>query len=169
VDGTSIGTDTTAPYEASWDTTAYSDGPHTAYATATDTVSQTATSTVISVNVQNGAATAVHVGDLDGVTSTNHNRWNATVTITVHDASHNPVANITVSGTWSDGNVLSDSCPTNASGQCSMTSGDINTKKATSVTFTVTSLSGSGFTYDSSANHDPDGDSNGATITINLQ
>ena len=169
VDGASLFVDDTAPYAASWDTTGYSEGNHTVSAAATDTAGQTATSSV-SVTVQNGAVIAVHVGDLDGSSaSSGRNKWNATVTITVHDASHNPVSGVTVSGTWSDGNVLSDSCTTGSDGTCSVTSGDINIKKATSVTFTVTSLSGSGVTYVSTANHDPDGDSNGATITINLQ
>jgi hypothetical protein len=35
-----------------------------------------------------------------------------------------------------------------------------------SVTFTVSNLSGSDFSYDGIANHDPDGDSNGTTIII---
>ncbi|HEX9854754.1 MAG TPA: S8 family serine peptidase, partial [Acidimicrobiia bacterium] len=46
VDGASIGVDTSEPYEATWDTTAAPDGPHTVAATATDTVGQTRTAQV---------------------------------------------------------------------------------------------------------------------------
>jgi len=42
VDGTSVGTDTTAPYAAAWDTSSVADGPHTVTAIATDTIGQTA-------------------------------------------------------------------------------------------------------------------------------
>ena len=40
-------------------------------------------------------------------------------------------------------------------------------KSKTSVTFTVTNVTASGATYVSSSNGDPDGDSNGTTITVN--
>jgi hypothetical protein len=36
----------------------------------------------------------------------------------------------------------------------------------TSVSFTVNNLSKTGYTYQPSANHDPDGDSNGTTIAV---
>jgi hypothetical protein len=165
VDGASIGVDTTTPYSASWNTTTYSNGVHTVSATATDTIGQTANHSVI-VTVQN-TAVAIHVGDLDGTVATVRRNWNATVTITVHNASEAPVVGITVTGNWSGGTTGSASCTTNASGQCSVTSPNMNSKK-TSVTFTITNLSGaSGYTYNSSSNHDPDGgDSNGTAITI---
>jgi hypothetical protein len=35
------------------------------------------------------------------------------------------------------------------------------------VSLTVTNLSKDGYTYQPSANHDPDGDSNGTTISVN--
>jgi hypothetical protein len=34
------------------------------------------------------------------------------------------------------------------------------------VTFTITGMAKSGFTYAGASNHDPDGDSNGSTITV---
>ena len=55
VDGTSIGTDTTAPYSAGWTTTSVGDGPHTVTAIATDTIGQTASD-----------ANGVTVDNLDG-------------------------------------------------------------------------------------------------------
>jgi hypothetical protein len=39
-------------------------------------------------------------------------------------------------------------------------------KTIASVTYTVTNLSATGYTYDAAANSDPDGDSNGTSITI---
>ena len=55
VDGTSIGTDTTAPYSVAWDTTSVADGAHTVTAIATDTIGQTASD-----------ANGVTVDNLDG-------------------------------------------------------------------------------------------------------
>ena len=165
VDGTSIGADTIAPYAVTWDTTTYSDGAHTVSATATDTIGQTGNNSV-NVTVQNTPVVLIHVGDLDGVKGTVRKNWNATVTITAHNASHAAVAGITVTGNWSGGTTGTASCTTNASGQCSVTSPNMNTKK-TSVTFTVSNLAGgSGYTYISSSNHDPDGDSTGTSITV---
>jgi len=39
-------------------------------------------------------------------------------------------------------------------------------RSVTSVSFTVVSVTMSGRTYDSTLNHDPDGDSNGTTIKV---
>ena len=55
VDGTSIGTDATAPYSVPWTTTSVADGPHTVTAIATDTIGQTASD-----------ANGVTVDNLDG-------------------------------------------------------------------------------------------------------
>jgi serine protease AprX len=108
----------------------------------------------------------MHVGDLDGVNANvNSKNWKATVTIRVEDASHNLVTNATVSGSWSGGYSGSASCTTNGNGQCSVTTGNISKTKG-SVTFTVNNVTHATLTYQSSANHDPDGDSNGTQITV---
>jgi hypothetical protein len=107
----------------------------------------------------------MHVGDLDGVTVSMGNTWNATITITVHDAAHLPVSGAVVTGSWSSGASGSGSCTTNASGQCSVSKNVRNSSN--SVTFTVTNVTKSGFSYNAAANHDPDGDSNGTTIVVN--
>jgi serine protease AprX len=112
------------------------------------------------------APPAMHVGDLDGTKATVSSRaWQATVTTTVHNASHGPIANATVSGSWSGGITGTASCVTNASGQCSVTSGNISTKSA-SATFTITNVTQSSYAYQSSANHDAEGDSNGTAISV---
>lgn len=103
----------------------------------------------------------VHVGDLDGVGTVSGSRWNATVTISAHDAAHAPLAGVTVSGSWGR---ATGSCVTSAAGTCSVTRRFSN--RLASATFTVTSLSLAGHTYDPGANHDPDGSSNGTAITV---
>jgi hypothetical protein len=68
-----------------------------------------------------------------------------------------------VLGTWSGGASGAASCTTTSNGTCSVT----RTKVAgASATFSVTSVSLSGSSYAAAANHDPDGSSNGTTITV---
>ena len=103
----------------------------------------------------------LHIGDLDGSGAASKNTWTASVTITVHDASHAAVTGATVSGTWSGGFAGSASC----TAPCAVTTGNLS-KSKTSATFTVTNVAKSGATYVSSSNHDSDGDSNGTSVTI---
>ncbi|HXE75042.1 MAG TPA: S8 family serine peptidase [Candidatus Xenobia bacterium] len=118
-----------------------------------------------SSNVTAPPTNTIHVGDLDGTRVSVKSSWRATVTITVHNASHAAVSGAALSGSWSGGFSGSVSCTTNGSGQCTFTTGNIP-KKSGSVTFTVTGVSLSGFTYQLSDNHDPDGDSTGTAITV---
>ena len=122
------------------------------------TPTRTRTPTAISTS------TVMHVGDLDG-SSTGSGKWTATVTITVHDANHNPVANATVSGNWSNGTSGSSSCTTGSNGSCTVSKSDLRRGK-NSVTFTVNNVTRSASTYNSGNNHDPDGGSNGTRIVI---
>jgi hypothetical protein len=102
----------------------------------------------------------LHVGDLDGcsVLLDSKGNWEATVTVTVLDADNSPVEGATVSGTWG-------SCTTDGSGQCSLSSGTLR-KNLSSATFSVESVSHTDYTYDPAGNTDPDGDSDGTTITV---
>lgn len=59
-DGTSLGTDTTAPYSATWDTTTAAEGAHTITATATASSGQTASDSN-SVTVDNVASSTLDV------------------------------------------------------------------------------------------------------------
>lgn len=111
-------------------------------------------------------ASYMHVGDLDRSTTSVRNGWKAVLTVSVHDAAHAPVANATVSGAWSGGFSGGASCITNAQGTCSLTSGNISNKK-TSTTFSVSAVSHASYSYQSSSNHDPDGDSTGTVIVVN--
>ncbi|MDP9297201.1 MAG: S8 family serine peptidase [Actinomycetota bacterium] len=105
---------------------------------------------------------SLHVGDLDRSSRLVTNGWRATATITAHDQNHGLVAGVTVTGVWT-GNTTA-SCVTNANGRCSVAK--TFPKKRASATFTVTKLKLSGYTYNATDNHDPDGDSTGTAITI---
>jgi Tol biopolymer transport system component len=105
----------------------------------------------------------MHVGDLDGSITNQGSTWTAFATTTVHDSNHGPVANASVSGSWSSGGT--GSCTTNGSGQCAVSKSTIS-KNTRSVTFTVVNVTHAALTYNSADNQDPDGDSNGTLITL---
>ena len=57
VDGSSVGTDGTEPYAATWDTNAVTNGPHTISATAVDAANNSGLATDVHVSVDNGSDT----------------------------------------------------------------------------------------------------------------
>ena len=126
--------------------------------TPVPTVMPTATPTQV-------AAQTTNVGDLDKKTVKLGKDWQATAKIYVENANHSPLANATVSGAWSGGYSSSASCVTNSSGWCSVVTGRVWRNYA-SVDFTVNAVSYSSYIYSGSANHDPDGDSDGTRIVI---
>lgn len=99
----------------------------------------------------------IHLGDLDGSSDWIFRKkfWQASVTIAVHDDSHNPVQGAVVSGSWSNG----------FSGSAQCTTGCIGRRDRRAV-FTASSVAHPSFTYTSAPNHDPDGDSNGSAIIV---
>ncbi|MEJ2266492.1 MAG: fibronectin type III domain-containing protein, partial [Anaerolineales bacterium] len=112
-------------------------------------------------------ASFLHVGDLDGRSSPAHRgRWDATVSITVHDVNEQAVAGATVSGSWSGGASGSDTCVTDSNGLCNITKANIKSN-VSNVLFTVTDITKDATVYQSTDNHDTDGDSDGTSITIN--
>jgi len=132
--------------------------------TPTPTPTPTATPTPAATPTPQG--NEIHLGDLDGGSENMSNgRWQAIVTITVHDANHAPVARARVRGKWEGGANGNGSCMTNADGVCSLNKSVL--PQNSSVTFTVTKISKTGATYRSAANHDVDGGTNGTTIVIN--
>jgi Big-like domain-containing protein len=142
-------------------------GVHTFTYKASDGVTDSNTATVtVTVDAAPPPTTTMHVGDLDGSSSTiGRGSWRATVSASVHDSNHAALSGATVTGLWSGGASGFGSCTTDATGQCSITSASIaNSKK--NATFTITSVTNS-LTYAATDNHDTDGDSNGGTaITV---
>lgn len=111
-----------------------------------------------------GAGTTSHVGDLDGLSLRQPGVWLAQVTVSVHDDAHLPVSGALVSGTWVDFGTAS--CTTGADGTCLVALNGIP-RRTSSVTFVVDDVSHASLVYSPGANHDPDGDSDGTTITVN--
>jgi PKD repeat protein len=106
----------------------------------------------------------MHVGDLDRSLTTQNSTWTATIIITIHDGNHGEVPNATAIGSWNDiGGPVT--CITNAFGQCTISRAEIP-KKTHSVTFSITSVVRAPFEYTPTVNHDPDGDSNGTSISV---
>ena len=108
-------------------------------------------------------ANSAHIGDLDGnrVVRPSGN-WTAKVTISAHDQYHAGLSGATVTGQWSGG--LTATCVTGTSGRCVVIKS--LGSSVPSVTFTVQSITKSGYPYAPAANHDPDGDSDGTVITV---
>lgn len=93
-------------------------------------------------------------------------QWEAKATVLVHDETCKPAGNVTISGSWSNDPARISKCVTDATGKCSVLLPGLSRKQHASVTFTVSGLSHASASYDPSANHDPNGDSNGTSITV---
>jgi len=172
VDGAVIGTDTDGSdgWSADWDTTANPDGGATVTAVATDTATQTSSDSV-NVTVDNdpggGDPTTAHVADLDGSSSVSGNRWTATVTVSVVDDQGGAVSDAEVTFEYLRGSrLVTTSCSTDGAGSCSATTRRISAAVQDFVTMTVVAVDHSSLAYNSAANTDPDGDSDGTSITI---
>ncbi len=141
------------------------DGIHVITLVVTDTKGASDSDTV-TIEVQSAppVSGSSHVGDLDGSTDSNRKgRWQASVTVTVHDDLDMAVADATVSFSVSDGTTRS--CTTDATGTCSVTSRR-QSSDAAFIDFAVVSIAHATLTYRGSDNHDSDGDSDGTAITL---
>lgn len=69
VDGTAIGTATSAPYSLSWNTGAVADGPHNITAIARDAAGNTTTSAAVTVTVSNGRQYPVSLSGHEEITA----------------------------------------------------------------------------------------------------
>jgi hypothetical protein len=114
-------------------------------------------------------ALTLHIADLDGVSAVqNRKTWQASATVLVVDASGAPIPDATVTiSSWSNDGYLWDiePCLTDTSGLCSLSYGRIG-NDAASLTFTVDDVAHATHTYQPVDNTDPDGDSDGTTITV---
>jgi len=163
--GSLLGSDATAPYEMTWSNVAA--GQYSLTARAVDELGATTESTAVIIHVQTPASPpSIHIGDLDGSAATaGKQMWRATVTVAAHDAAETLSAGAVVSGQWTGAYTGSGSCTTGASGTCSIVTANINAKKG-SVTFSVNSVNHPRLTYRAGPNHDIDGSSNGAVVSV---
>jgi PKD repeat protein len=93
----------------------------------------------------------MHVDALSGSSASGRGQtWTATVTISIADEAGSSVSGATVSGTWTGGSVAT--CTTGSGGTCTVELGGINSKKATSVTFTVSGATHATLRYDAATN-----------------
>ena len=114
------------------------------------------------ISVTEGPPTE-HIGDLDASSRRMFGRfWEAKITFTVHDSWHDPVAGAWVYGLFSDGSSLFK-CSTDGNGKCTVYGYQYWLK---CLTFTVTDLWHGSLVYDPAQNQDPDGDSDGTSITV---
>ena len=107
----------------------------------------------------------MHVGDLNATRVIQQSSWSTAVTITMHDEGHRPLANAVVKASWNGGTAVS--CTTGAAGSCVLTRSKI--PRNASMKLTVLGASNSNYSYAPGGNHDPDGGSNGTTISISRQ
>lgn len=107
----------------------------------------------------------LHIGDLDPFRSDEGSTWTAYVILQVHDGAHGPIEGATVRGRWTGPGLSVDECTTDFAGECLMLS-TLIAKRTKAVTFTVDNVAFSTLTYTPEANHDPDGDSDGTSITV---
>ena len=160
----------TGYYEATWDTTSFDDGNYTINARAIDSAGNPAQNSISVFVSNNGLPPSVHIADLDGESyificlnrKCTKYAWAADIDILVHDHNHQSVENAMVDISWSDGSV--DSCITGGNGWCNVVGYQF--ARTDQLTLTVTEISYPGLPYRQDFNHDPDGDSNGTSITI---
>ena len=111
-----------------------------------------------------GSAT-MHVGDLDGSAAAAKGQWSASVAVTVVDGAGTPVAGAVVDATWTTLGSAATCTTDAAAGTCTVTSGLVP-KSTDALTLRVDAVTHATLAYDASANTDPDGGSDGTTITV---
>jgi lysophospholipase L1-like esterase len=143
--GWTFGDGATGSGVAAWHTFA-SAGTYTVTLVVSDTIGQSAT-LAKDVTVTAGAR-AVHLASAIGSSVPRKSGWTATLTVSVHDATDSPVGGATVTGTWSTGGT--GTCVTTAAGSCTFSTNV--SRKASSVSWTVSAIAAAGCGYDASAN-----------------
>jgi hypothetical protein len=118
----------------------------------------------VGLTVTAAGATSVRIADLDATRSGAGKNWTASVTVEVRNDLGAAVTGDVVTGSFSPAGGTGRTCTTGSNGRCPITSSAIP-KRNGSVVFTVTAVATS-LPYTPGANSDPDGDSNGTSITI---
>ncbi len=109
----------------------------------------------------------IHVKDIDAYITGGRSNQQVRVTISIAMGSGGNVDGATVTGSWTvSGSDAQFSCITTGSGKCTIRSGKLPGEDQT--TFTITSVTHPAYSYVPADNSDPDGDSNGTVITIEL-
>jgi PKD repeat protein len=135
-------------------------GIYTVQLTVTDDLEGVA-STSQNIEIPEVTST-LHVADLDASTRTLFGSfWGDRVYINIRDAGGNPAVNATVYGRFSDRPLLFQ-CTTDSSGTCNVVA---YLWTLDCLTFTVSDVVHSSLTYQPGDNWDPDGDSDGTSIT----
>jgi hypothetical protein len=141
-----------------------SDTTYNWYAVADDGIATTQSSTW-QFTTETGSGNTIHVGDMDAETSGQGQTWSAEITVTIHDQDHNLVDGATVEIEW-DGAKNGMESGVTTDGTIIFLTGDLHgVQDGNSVILEVINVSKNGYTYQSTENHDPDGDSDGTTIT----
>jgi CARDB len=168
---TSLAPGATTSQTFTWTTTSSTTlGSHILTATHTlgdDNALNNSASATSMVNAA-GTATGMHIGDLDGTTTSSATSWSATVEVTVHDVNHNPLNGATVKGVWSVTGLNSNTCTTGelgGNGTCIMLFPSLS-RSTPSVTFRIQKVTKTGQIYNSNDNHDVDGGTNGTGIRV---
>ncbi len=163
-----LGAGASVTLQFTWNTTGASLGSHTLTATQGFSDENAANDQASRTVIVNSPSVGMHVGDLDAFPMRGATSWSATVEIAVHDASHNPLNGATVVGNWSRTGLNANTCTTGSgggNGTCIVLFPSIPLS-APQIRFTVTRVTKSGSTYQSGANHDADGNSNGTFIIV---
>jgi len=131
-------------------------GTYTVTLKVTDSGGLTATDTA-TVTVTEESTLVIHVATIDMSHNTRpagRNRFTkALATVTIFDASDNPVEGVTVYGSWSGATSDADSGVTDTTGKVTLASDEVkNAPSGTTFTFTVDDVTKSSWTYDSTGN-----------------
>jgi Bacterial Ig domain len=158
VDGTLLGTDTTSPYSASWNTTTATNGAHSLTARAFDAAGNQATSAAVGVTVSNGSAPVLDL-TLSGVPASIRRGQFFTATGRVANTGGASASGYTVLVTFTPADSMrlespqgsSQSLATVAAGGTQSVSWQIRADRAASATLTMTLRSSSGATVDTAS------------------
>jgi hypothetical protein len=156
---------TAGTYTGSLDISGLGPGSYNLETTATDTRDVSGSDSATFAMNEHGAGGTMHVGDLDASADPGrHGWWRATFTVKIDDDSENPAGSADVSFSFSGADNGNGQVTTGGDGTAAYQTGWI--KNSGSVTFTVDDVTHATLSYSAADNHDPDGDSDGTSITV---
>ncbi len=153
-------------WSGEFDTTGLDEGTHEVSASAT--VGDVVVTDSISVTVDNTAEpVTVSVVDLDAHTHARGQIWDAHAVVQVADSDGNALPDAEVHGLFTGSGIPETpvSCQIDAT-RCELHLDGLDKRLVKSVTFSVTDVQDGAGPYDAAGNRDPDGDSDGTTISI---